>query len=1154
MSQNFIKIFDDTVLKQSINQGTEEQRTAANLGRFTMGELAFTRDTGRLFIGNHSSKPASELELPQIHGGIIAGNKYLGYIDSKPLSWWTRGDAGSLPLNYEEETTYDGVSNPNSTEDNYLKEEGLLTPKSKYRNKKDVDGNQYKEKWDKETHYNENLDAYDGDYMYDMYQNALILFDRNISESHNPPKRGTKEVTSGNITTTREIYVDDNGEELPIKEQLRRTEIKNLSQKHCIDYPVYGDGYVIFRNIEPDGKTLRFKSKSFYDDGTPISDGESFVNYSHNILEVVSVPGSAMDAGHGENFELRNDKVELKNDIKNVKSIKNDDNTITLPGILNLYNSDKTATAITLNFSNAGDRNFKTIDDESYILALKETETTNNYSVSVAKSKNTNFYIRLGEGLKNKGRGGDKLIELSSSDSSSSSNTPLLTIESDTSYLSSGYYSDPFYTNDETIKDNFYVGNTTLKKGGIVSLIDKYDEKYETATETERGRFDSPGNVAMNFFKTPIPIIWNTNSTYTCNNVNANFLFNTKPYLFCMKKDVYVNANAATNTQHENGVIVIGNNSVASKEAPSDYFFVPNYNTSKNFSSSKDKEKVIFRDYPKQITTSDLLSDNGNLEQTIGTYETFDKKYVLFNGDDFNDSFFSNFQKYLTDNFKDSLTGNLTNKDTNKRIIGIIDETSNEKNYFKEIFNENYDSLKPIIDFEIDFSPTSNENIETTSDENINFNDDIINIRIITNRSDINLRYKNECIKEVKISGTGNNNASKIIINAAIARTACENCKDVYYDTSSHLVYKRNSDDTFTASLYPNSKLLLDSNNLIAKLDFSFTDEIYDESEPEVTYTESIKLIEDVNYSKNINLIRGNDVSTSDSTTILSVSNSKIDEEDDSIIGAVILYKLADTANTDDTIKICTPNEFLTDEIISNPSNDSTISFDCGKLSESGYDFISFIMVGESDISKEVDEKEYFLTSITNVITYQLVNVYGAEKGLHEPKVYTNATIYPSSGGESTVNLDETITSSSELYGVIPYHASSIILEVRYKTSSAPNNKPLSIFTAADFDSMRDGGLPHSSIHIHNSTISSAYKSNNGTYKIEPPNSFADNAFCPEDNEKQLLYTSSSTIQTITVPLYISDYDNAKTFNLRIAGINNNSSDVLLIRAIGYNV
>ena len=139
MSKNHIKIFDDTVLKQSINQGTEIQRTASNLGRFTMGELAFTRDTGRVFVGNGSSKDYSELHgIPEVLGGILTGNRYLGYIDSKPLSWWKQGEYSSIPLNYDSETNYKNNGDESfdtTSKETYTKESSMLGKDSKYRNK-----------------------------------------------------------------------------------------------------------------------------------------------------------------------------------------------------------------------------------------------------------------------------------------------------------------------------------------------------------------------------------------------------------------------------------------------------------------------------------------------------------------------------------------------------------------------------------------------------------------------------------------------------------------------------------------------------------------------------------------------------------------------------------------------------------------------------------------------------------------------------------------------------------------------------------------------------------------------------------------------------------------------------------------------------------
>lgn len=66
---DYIKIYDDTILKQSIRQGTEEQRKSC---MFTSGELAYTRDTKRVFVGDYSNQTNSGTP-----GGIIVGNKLI---------------------------------------------------------------------------------------------------------------------------------------------------------------------------------------------------------------------------------------------------------------------------------------------------------------------------------------------------------------------------------------------------------------------------------------------------------------------------------------------------------------------------------------------------------------------------------------------------------------------------------------------------------------------------------------------------------------------------------------------------------------------------------------------------------------------------------------------------------------------------------------------------------------------------------------------------------------------------------------------------------------------------------------------------------------------------------------------------------------------
>jgi hypothetical protein len=70
-----------------------------------MGEIAFTRDTGRLFVGNFT-KNANAKDSNYVTGGILSGNKYLGMIDSKPLLHFSAsGKTGWKPLSYEENIT-----------------------------------------------------------------------------------------------------------------------------------------------------------------------------------------------------------------------------------------------------------------------------------------------------------------------------------------------------------------------------------------------------------------------------------------------------------------------------------------------------------------------------------------------------------------------------------------------------------------------------------------------------------------------------------------------------------------------------------------------------------------------------------------------------------------------------------------------------------------------------------------------------------------------------------------------------------------------------------------------------------------------------------------------------------------------------------------
>lgn len=259
MASKFIKIYNDTVLKQTILQGYETQRTNPNLGKISMGELAFTRDTGRVFVGNFSSD-INDKELPldtrAINGGILTGNKYIGLIDSKPLGHWsTTGSNGTFPLNYSS-TTIDS-----STEES---EPGILLSGSRFRPYKKDSSNKvvYDENknpvhkrggdgWDKSADYIQEYGVYSGDFAFDIFSNALIIFDKNIK----PGEEINRKWENG-----KEIFLNSKNEDIT-ETTTRRTKIENHPDSKTSEYPIYGKGYVMMRILEPDGITINYMDR-----------------------------------------------------------------------------------------------------------------------------------------------------------------------------------------------------------------------------------------------------------------------------------------------------------------------------------------------------------------------------------------------------------------------------------------------------------------------------------------------------------------------------------------------------------------------------------------------------------------------------------------------------------------------------------------------------------------------------------------------------------------------------------------------------------------------------------------------------------------------------------------------------------------------------
>ena len=311
MSQNKIQLYDDNVLKLTIKQGTEQERFNINQnigsagttyygsnneeinildplsvstipGSFSSGELAYTRDTGRVFVGSltNESAPVNQITF----GGTLVGNKYLGAIDSKRVYNKTYGDEddninNGTPLNLSTRTgnSEKGV-------------EGLLLENSLYRsynflaNGSNTPQTTSDGKWARLSFYNPKYDAYDGDFMYDIYRNALILFDHNIKPSTenypNQPSANSSKVGGKRKTPLQPRVLKDG----------TTSEALKTVKKHTED--MYGDGYVLLYNVIPDGETLTFADRQFdKDTGACSSTNDTLAtNFSYNVIKLNKVP------------------------------------------------------------------------------------------------------------------------------------------------------------------------------------------------------------------------------------------------------------------------------------------------------------------------------------------------------------------------------------------------------------------------------------------------------------------------------------------------------------------------------------------------------------------------------------------------------------------------------------------------------------------------------------------------------------------------------------------------------------------------------------------------------------------------------------------------------------------------------------------------
>lgn len=513
MATNSIKIFDDTVIKLSVNQGLEEQRSTEILGNFTNGELAFTRDTARLFVGDNSDGEPGHIGLQQTVGGSLVGNKYLGLIDSKPLvTFYDNGE----PLSFESPTSSTGTQ-----ELSQFTEQGLLVTGSKFRLHSEEGADEEWDNWDRTAVYNPKYNAYNGDFMYDVYQNALILFDTRISgnpESDTQPQ--IKLGTDGRPVEPETFII--NNEEIPSTDEralniTRRSTLQNYSKTNddvTNSELVYGDGYVVLRMVEPDNQTIRFKKRSFQQNGQPVQEN----NYTHNLLEIFHVPVQALAGAFSDDF-IMGDMISLNKDIALVNSITGNNGNLKIPGTLSFSTPVKGGRGATtfLQWTFREPKGITLPTEENYKLKLtpKETATDNGktylkFDAEVVVEEPCAYTINLEGGLESDQSNPNTLVidkNATYDDIKLCPTLRLAKIEKEAVLFNED--NDPYVLENDL--DIYYTGNLGVDETGTVRMIDRYASDYYPNAADKIDKWEEE-NTSINFLRNPVTILQSSTS------------------------------------------------------------------------------------------------------------------------------------------------------------------------------------------------------------------------------------------------------------------------------------------------------------------------------------------------------------------------------------------------------------------------------------------------------------------------------------------------------------------------------------------------------------------------------------------------------------------------------------------------------------------
>ena len=171
------------------------------------------------------------------------------------------------------------------------------------------------------------------------------MFDKNIklNTGEQTVSGNLKEIKINTGTLTwdgSKEYIIDSQDTNVTNESYIRTPITNIKDpnENISQYPVYGDGYVIMRILEPDGITIDYADKKFQD-GEPVTTSEennigSYPNWTHNILTVNYPLDKILPNFDKNNFHKGTNGISLGSYQDNDESL-----TITLPNKFEITDS-----------------------------------------------------------------------------------------------------------------------------------------------------------------------------------------------------------------------------------------------------------------------------------------------------------------------------------------------------------------------------------------------------------------------------------------------------------------------------------------------------------------------------------------------------------------------------------------------------------------------------------------------------------------------------------------------------------------------------------------------------------------------------------------------------------------------------------------------